>query len=198
MFNPLKVITEPVISLFDKLFSFIPSGEIFMMIFSLIAMFFALSALIKTIRSMVLEKVEIIINRYLFRNDAMGFFLGILMTLVVQSSSVTTSLIIPLCGAGMITIRQIFPYTLGANIGTTGTAILAALATQNHVAVTVAFAHLIFNIFGILIFYPLKFIPIKTAEFVGKKASMSTRNLVSFIAIYILLHFIPVVFIFFT
>ena len=120
------------------------------------------------------------------------------MTLIVQSSSVTTSLIIPLAGAGLITVRQIFPYTVGANIGTTGTAILAAMATQNHIAVTVAFAHLCFNIFGIILFYPLKFIPIWLAEFVGKKASQSTKNLVVFVAIYILLHFIPVILIFIT
>jgi sodium-dependent phosphate cotransporter len=120
------------------------------------------------------------------------------MTLVVQSSSVTTSLIIPLAGAGLITVRQIFPYTLGANIGTTGTAILAAMATQNDIAVTVAFAHLCFNIFGISIFYPLKFIPIRLAEYVGLKASQSTKNLVIFIIVYILLHFVPVFLIFIT
>ena len=145
-----------------------------------------------------IDKIELIINKYLFRNDILGFTLGILMTLIVQSSSVTTSLIIPLAGAGLITVRQIFPYTVGANIGTTGTAILAAMATQNHIAVTVALAHLCFNIFGIILFYPLKFIPIWLAEFVGKKASQSTKNLVVFVAIYILLHFIPVILIFIT
>jgi sodium-dependent phosphate cotransporter len=113
------------------------------------------------------------------------------MTLVVQSSSVTTSIIIPLAGAGIISLRQIFPYTVGANIGTTGTAILAALATQNHVAVTVAFAHLFFSIFGLLIFYPLKFIPINLAEMVGRKASVSKKSLLIFVGIYFSLYLIP-------
>ena len=126
----------------------------------------------------------------------MGFTWGVAMTLVVQSSSVTTSLIIPLAGAGVVRIRQIFPYTMGANIGTTGTAILAALATQNIIAVTVAFAHLVFNIFGILVFYPLKFIPIRLAEWVAEKASKSTMNLVIFLVSYIFLYFIPIIFIF--
>jgi len=138
----------------------------------------------------------VIINKYLFRNDFMGFTWGVAMTLVVQSSSVTTSLIIPLAGAGVVRIRQIFPYTMGANIGTTGTAILAALATQNIIAVTVAFAHLVFNIFGILVFYPLKFIPIRLAEWVAEKASKSTMNLVIFLVSYIFLYFIPIIFIF--
>jgi sodium-dependent phosphate cotransporter len=107
-------------------------------------------------------------------------------------------LIIPLAGAGVITIRQIFPYTMGANIGTTVTAILAALATQNHIAVTVAFAHLCFNVLAIIIFYPLKFIPIKLAEFVGEKASISRKNLISFVTVYLMLYFVPLIFIIFS
>jgi sodium-dependent phosphate cotransporter len=146
----------------------------------------------------MVTQIELVINNYLFKNDFFGFTLGLLMTSVVQSSSVTTSLIVPLAGAGLITVRQIFPYTLGANIGTTVTTILAAMATQNRIAVTVAFSHLCFNILGICIFYPLKFIPITLAEFVGEKASMSKRNMSLFIIIYILLHFIPVIFIFLT
>ncbi len=196
MFNPLKAIIDPVIDVIDGIIQPIPYSNILLLIVSLAGLFAALYFLIRTIRSLVLDKIEIIINKYLFRNDVLGFFLGILLTLIVQSSSVTTSLIIPLAGAGVISIRQIFPYTLGANIGTTGTAMLAALATQNHFAITVAFAHLIFNIAGILIFYPLKFIPIWLAEFVAEKASISTRNLVVFIVVYILLHFIPVALIF--
>ena len=197
MFNPLKFILNPALKLVDFLIEPIPHASIFLMVLSLVLLFAALTMLTKTIRSMVLNKLELIINDYLFKNDTLGFILGIVITSIVQSSSVTTSLIIPLAGAGIISIRQIFPYTLGANIGTTVTAILASMATQNPIAVTVAFSHLCFNIFGILIFYPLKFIPIKLAEFVGGKASESKANLAGFVTIYILLHFIPIAFIVF-
>ncbi len=197
IFNPLKIILDPVINIIDRLISYLPYTNIFMIIVSLVLLFLALALLVKNIRSLVVTKIELIINQYLFRNDASGFFFGILMTAIVQSSSVTTSLIIPLAGAGLVSIRQIFPYTLGANIGTTVTAILAAMATQNNVAITVAFSHLCFNIFGILIFYPLKFIPIGLAEFVGRKAASSTKNLILFIVIYIMIHFIPIIFIVF-
>ena len=198
LFNPLKAILNPVIKWVDHLFSAVPYSSIVLMVVSIVLMFAAIGFLIKAIRSLVLKKIEVVIQTYLFRNDVLGLVLGLLMTAIVQSSSITTSLIIPLAGAGLVTVRQIFPYTLGANLGTTMTAILAALATQNHVAVTVAFSHLCFNILGMLIFYPLKFVPIYLAELVGEKASKSTRNLVSFIVIYILLYFIPIVFIFFT
>ena len=198
MFNPLKFIIDPAIKLFDYIFSYVPFQSIVMMVFSIVLLFVALSYLIKTIRSVMVKKMELIIDNYLFKNDLLGFSLGILMTSIVQSSSVTTSIIIPLAGGGLVSLRQIYPYTLGANIGTTVTTILAALATQNDIAITVAFSHLCFNILGILIFYPLKSIPIGLAEFVGAKASKSKKNLITFIIIYILLHFVPVVFIFLT
>ena len=194
MFNPLKFILNPVIDLIDDLISFLPYKSIFLTIISLVLLFTALMYLIKTIRSLVLDKLEIVIDKYLFRNDLIGFILGGLMTFTVQSSSVTTSSIIPLAGAGLISLRQIFPYTLGANIGTTGTAILAALATQNDIAVTVAFAHLFFNIYGIIIFYPLKFIPIGLAEIVSDKASKSKKSLILIVSIYFSLYFIPALF----
>ena len=91
---------------------------------------------------------------------------GVIITIMVQSSSITTSLVVPLAGAGVLTLRQIFPFTLGANIGTTVTALLAAL-TGTVSALVAGFSHLLFNIFGILIIYgipPLRRIPLAFAE----------------------------------
>ena len=76
----------------------------------------------------------------------------------MRLASATTSLVVPIVGAGILTVTQIFPYVLGTNIGTTITAILAALVTRNPAALTVAFGHLIFNISGTVVFYPLKFL----------------------------------------
>jgi sodium-dependent phosphate cotransporter len=197
MFNPLKTILNPVIEFIDKLIFDLPFKEMILMIISIVGMFAALAFLIKVIRSLVVNKIEIIINKYLFKNDAMGMFWGMLMTFIVQSSSVTTSLIVPLAGAGIVKLRKIFPYTLGANIGTTGTALLAALATGHPIAVTAAFAHLIFNVFGIIIFYPLRFIPIMLAEKTSTFVSGSKNNLIIFISVYVMLYFVPIIFIIF-
>ena len=195
MFNPLKILLDPVINIIDVIFSNIPYNHFILMILSLIMLFGALTFLVRNMRSLVLDKLELIINNYLFKNDVLGFVFGIIMTAIVQSSSVTTSLIIPLAGAGIIRLRQIFPYTVGANIGTTVTAILAALATQNHVAITVAFAHLVFNLFGIIVIYPFKFLLIKLAQFVGEKAALSKKNLVIFLGAYLSVYIIPLIFI---
>ncbi len=198
LFNPISYITKPVIKVIDHLVAPLPLSHLVLTVISLFLLFFALTRLVKLMRSMMMTRIEVIVNDYLFKNDFLGLLLGVGITAVVQSSSVTTSLIIPLAGAGIISVRQIFPYTLGANIGTTVTALLAAMATQNSMAVAVAFSHLCFNIYGIALFYPLKNIPIKLAEWVGKVAATSKKNLILFITIYILIHFIPVVFILFT
>ena len=96
----------------------------------------------------------------------------ILLTIMVQSSSITTSTIVPLAGAGIVSLRQIYPFTLGANIGTTVTALLAAL-TLNVTALVAAFAHLFFNLAGILVIYLnplLSNIPLRAAEWVAEKS----------------------------
>ena len=83
---------------------------------------------------------------------------------MVQSSSITTSLVVPMAAAGVLTLKQVFPYVLGSNVGTTVTAIIAALVTGNLAAIIVAFSHLLFNISGMIIWWPLKCAPIFVAR----------------------------------
>jgi sodium-dependent phosphate cotransporter len=146
---------------------------------------------------MVLSKVEVFFDKYIFKTAIRALLFGMLLTFMVQSSSITTSLIVPLAGAGVLSLRQIFPYTLGANIGTTATALLAALSL-NVTALVTAFAHLIFNIFGILIIYPIPFIrniPIKLAETL---AEYSIKNrLIPFAYLLIVFIVIPFTIIYF-
>jgi sodium-dependent phosphate cotransporter len=63
-----------------------------------------------------------------------------MLTVIVQSSSITTSLMVPMAGAGILALEQIFPYTVGTNIGTTITVILVALVTGNLSAIVVVFS----------------------------------------------------------
>ena len=134
-----------------------------------------LFSIVKILRSLVLHKVENFFDQYFFRSAIIAFGFGIILTILVQSSSITTSTIIPLAGAGVLTLRQIYPFTLGANIGTTVTALLASL-TLNVTAMIAAFSHLFFNIFGIILIYLnplLRDIPMKLAEWI---ASVALKN----------------------
>jgi len=100
---------------------------------------------------------------------------GIGITILMQSSSITTSTLTPLVGVGLIKLDKMFPFTVGANIGTTVTGILAALASSNiQVGMQVALAHLFFNLFGSLIWFPIPFmrqVPLGMARFLGSLAS---------------------------
>jgi sodium-dependent phosphate cotransporter len=190
--SPLKLLVGPPASLVAEVIPF----TVPLAILALAILFFTLQQMMKVMRGAVLSRMEGLFDRVLFRNDAASFTLGMVATASVQSSSATTSLIVPLAGTGVLTLRQIFPYTLGANVGTTITAILASFSTGSPAAVTVAFAHLSFNLLGIAIYYPLKALPIGLAKKAGKIAAHSKRSSATVIALYIALIFLPLLYIF--
>jgi len=190
LFNPVKAATKPLVTFVSGLVE----SPWLLLILALICLFAALKQIVDALRVLIVRKAEAWFDKVLFRNGATAFLVGLILTVLAQSSSITTSLAIPLAGAGILSLRQIFPYTLGANVGTTITAILASLVTSNIHAVEVAFAHLLFNVTGILIWWPLSWVPISLARSFGK---LAIRNRV-FPFAYILVTFfiIPLVLIF--
>lgn len=168
--SPLKTITKPVAEIIVNLTG---DSAWLTIVISFIFLFVALRYIVKVLKSMVLARVEKFFQRYIFRTPILSLLLGMFLTAMVQSSSITTSMVVPLIGAGVISLPQIYPYLLGANVGTTITAFLASFVTGSHEAVAVAFGHLIFNVFGIAIFWPLKRIPIWMAEGLAKIAVIS-------------------------
>jgi len=188
--SPLKLMTKPVTDLIEKAIP-IPA---FLLLGALALLFFSLVKMVKTMRSLLLVKFEIFLDKYLFKNDLTAFLLAVIVTATIQSSSITTSLVIPLAGAGLLTIRKIFPYTLGANVGTTITAMLASFATLNPIALTLAFVHLLFNLFGIIIIYPFKKIPIWLAETSARIAAESRRNTIIFLIFYFFFRLTPLIY----
>ncbi len=137
----------------------------------LILLLASLVGMVRNLRGLMLGRLESLFQRFVFRNQAVGFVVGTVITVLVQSSSVTTSLIIPLAGAGLLGLRQVFPYTLGANVGTTCTGIIAAAAYGTHPALAVAFAHLLFNLLGIMVFWPLQRVPLGLAMIYARTAA---------------------------
>ena len=147
-------------------------NSVIFIIISVLLTLAMLFSIVKFLRSLVLDNVQKFFDRFIFKTAIRGILFGMLLTIMVQSSSITTSTIVPLAGAGVLTLRQIYPFTLGANIGTTVTAILAAL-TLNVTALVAAFAHLFFNLYGIIIIYanPLfREIPLKLANWLSEVA----------------------------
>lgn len=119
------------------------------------------------------------LNAAMGRGPVSGILFGTGITMLVQSSSTTTSLVVPLAATGHFSLRQIYPFTLGANIGTCITALLAAAAvTEGNVrfGLEIALVHFWYNVLGVLLIYGLPFLrdlPIRCAEWL---ADLSTRN----------------------
>jgi len=167
--SPIKTAVEWGSDHLDALSS---GNNVLLIVISVLLTFSMLFSIVKILRSLVLNKVEVFFDRYFFRSAITAFSFGVILTILVQSSSITTSTIIPLAGAGVLTLRQIYPFTLGANIGTTVTALLASL-TLNVTAMVAAFSHLFFNIFGILLIYLnpfLRDIPMKLSKWIADVA----------------------------
>jgi len=202
--NYVKKATKPVIEwMGDAL-----NSELWLLIVSVAITFFMLFAIVKLLQSLVLKKLESFFDAYLFRNAAIAFAVGMCLTVMVQSSSITTSLIVPLAGAGVLRLQQIFPFTIGANIGTTVTGLLAALAAASAAdllpngevdpkviaGATVAFAHLLFNCAGAIIFLP--FAPIRNLPvmFAERLAELCLKNrLIPIVFIVVVFYLIPII-----
>ena len=126
----------------------------------------------KNMRLLIADRMEQWLNRVLRRRGVLGLAIGALITVAVQSSSITTSLLIPMFGAGILTLEAGFPIMLGSNIGTPITALLAATVT-GPAGLAIALVHVLFNMTGIMIFFPVKAmrrIPILLAEALANTA----------------------------
>jgi sodium-dependent phosphate cotransporter len=189
--SPLDSMVEPVSGRIMSIFS---GHYLLSAFFSLVLVIVAITFFVRILRRASAEKFEALIDNFLFRNALTAGILGLCLTAFVQSSSITTSLFIALVGTQLTTIEKIFPYMLGANLGTTVTAILAALVTGNVNAITVALCHSIFNGFGIMVWYPLRIVPISIAKKMGTLTGR--KKLLAFLYIITIFIIIPVVAIF--
>ena len=141
--------------------------------------FLALGLITRNMRRLVAGGVERLMNRVIGSGGgAVGILVGIGVTVAVQSSSITTSILVPLVAAGVLTLPSAYPITLGANVGTTITALIASLAVVRPEGLTIALVHLLFNVVGIAILYPvpvIRLVPIRLAEALADAAVRRRR-----------------------
>ena len=179
--NALKAGLEPLKSLAGTLFEAEQAQGILLVLISALCIFGALLFLVRVMRAATQSSIEVFINRFLGRSALVSILLGAVLTVMVQSSSITTSLLVPLAGAGLLTLEQAFPVTIGANVGTTVTALLATLAVSGanaQAGVEIALVHVLFNLSGIALVYPVPFIrrlPLIAARSLARAAVESRR-----------------------
>ncbi len=137
----------------------------------------------KLLKGLLVGKAKDILHTAIGRGPLMGIASGTLMTILVQSSSTTTSLMVPLAGSGVFGLAEIYPFTLGANVGTCVTALLAATAVTGATALPaleIAVVHFLFNFLGVILIFgipflfgipPLRQLPVLGAEALAAAAS---------------------------
>jgi len=138
--------------------------------------FLTLALITKNMRVLVAARIERSLNAALARSGLIGIFVGMIVTIAVQSSSITTSILIPLVASGILLVRNAYPITLGANIGTTVTALLAALATGALDGLTIAVTHTLFNVLGILLVYSIPKVRYIPVELAGRLAGVAMKR----------------------
>jgi sodium-dependent phosphate cotransporter len=186
---------EQVQKLFDALgFGTVTSGILFLVI-GLLVILGSLTLITTNMRVLVADRVERSLNAMLSKGGGMmAMLLGLVVTVAVQSSSITTSILVPLAASGVLAIRSIYPVTLGANVGTTITALLAAMAASKPEALTIAFVHTLFNVVGIAIIWPIpaiRYLPVRSAEFLAEVAT--NRRIWAFVYVVGMFIVIPLV-----
>jgi sodium-dependent phosphate cotransporter len=167
--SPLKAAVGAGAAAFESLVGVVPgqASAALLIVLGLGLLFATLALITKNMRLLIAGAAERSLNAVLGRSGTLGILVGIALTVAVQSSSITTSLLVPMMAAGVLTLRNAYPITLGANVGTTVTALLAALAVPQIEGLQIALVHLLFNVAGILLFFPvpaLRRIPIAGAE----------------------------------
>lgn len=160
--------------------------------------FATLYGIVSVMRSAMRSRVENLVARAFENNVLVAMAFGMIATVMVQSSSITTSLLVPLAGAGVLTLTQAFPITLGANVGTTITALLAALAATGVNAaagLTIALVHLLFNTTAILLIYPVERVRRLPLIAARRLADVAVRSrLLAIMYVVMLFYIIPAIF----
>ena len=156
-----------------------------LLIVGLAMIFFTLTYITKNMKVLIAARIERSLNAALAKSGLIGMSVGVLITMAVQSSSITTSILIPLVASGLLLTQNAYPITLGANVGTTITALLAAFAAGTVDGLTIALVHLLFNLLGILILYPIpkiRGIPIQLAGWLAATAADRKWVAVAYVA----------------
>lgn len=176
-FNVVAMATKPVSRALVAALDGLPStaGALLTILLGIVLVMTSVLYLGKLLRAAMTGRARGLIDAAIGRGPLTGIASGTLVTVLVQSSSTTTSLVVPLAGAGVLSTRQIYPFTLGANIGTCVTALLAATSitgAYGYVALQIALVHLLYNVCGVLLFMAvplLRELPLRSSEWLSAR-----------------------------
>ena len=150
------------------------------------------------IRLFIIAFRKVLVNDFTKRVESVfwakpwrGFIWGVLITALVHSSTVVTSFLVTLIGANRLSLRLAFPLIMGANLGTTLTALTASLG-KSEAAVSIAFAHFLFNLFSVLLVLPFPWVQTQIIFMCRRFGKLTMRHrLAGFLYVLIVFFLIP-------
>ncbi len=192
--TPDMVVSKPVYSIIKPLtlgIADLINNDWIVAVIGILLLFTAIKLFSTYSYKLLIGKSKDKMKSYIFSNPFKSFSWGLLFTGALQSSSITTSLSVPLVATQKVSLSSVFPFIMGANIGTTITALLAAIF-KSEAAVSLAITHLVFNFIGVLIFLPyakVRSFPVYLARRFGLLAS--DNRLIGFFYIILTFFLIP-------
>jgi sodium-dependent phosphate cotransporter len=187
------IIFDPISS---TLYEWIGNPYIILLI-AFVLIFGAIKMLSKIFYNQVFTDVESNIENFVFPNPFKSFAIGTIFTSIIQTSSLSTSLMVPVVATKRVSLQKAFQFIMGANVGTTITALIAAVFKSEE-AISIAIVHLLFNLIGILIFLPFKSIrqiPVQLAKWFGHQTA--EHRIIGFLYILFMFFIIPFTLIYF-
>jgi sodium-dependent phosphate cotransporter len=186
--NFVKTATSPVVNSIKHAAEPLgdTAGGTLLILIGIVMIFLSIHYVGKLLKTLMVGRAKQVMHSAIGKGPLSGIFSGTLVTVLVQSSSTTTSLMVPLAGSGTFGLKEIYPFTLGANIGTCITALLASTAVDGNAsaALQIAFIHLTYNVLGVVVIYGipwLRYLPVKAAEWLAGIASENKLYALSYI-----------------
>ena len=188
-FNFVRNLTNPVVNLKTGWANNMGLvGAVLVTIIGVTLILFVVRFLSKLLKRLLVGRAKRALVRAADRHPVSAVATGVGITMITQSSTVTTSVLQPFAAMGVITPKQLYPITVGANVGTTFTTVLAAFAivgANATIGLQAALVHLLYNIGSMLLIYTLPVLrpfPLLMAQWFSRVAS--TRKWV--IAVYLI------------
>lgn len=173
-------------------------GPLVMLVLSVILLFFTVKVISNILYKQLIGNTKSRFEAIAFQNFFKAFGWGFLLTSIIQSSSLSTSLIVPLVATGKVKLKRAFQFIVGANIGTTITALLAAIF-KSEAAVSLAIAHFLFNSAGMIIFLGIPLFRNVPLYLAGKLGAISLRyKITAFAYILVVFFLLPFTLIYFS
>ena len=150
-------------------------GSVVSLILAVVLLFASIKIISRHLYNILIGRTKNQFETTVFSNTLRSFSWGLFITSAAQSSSLTTSLIVPLVATGKVKLHRAFQFIMGANIGTTITALIAAIF-QSQTAIEIALVHFLFNTAGVILFISIPYFS-KLLVFMAERMGQYTLRL---------------------